>query len=294
MASLAYRCRGCLGPPSPRRWTGPCPTCGGYWSITQVRVSDGDVPGALRAPIEDGEAVSLCDVLDGDDEVDVERIVLGGEMSGVDHVLGGGLVPGSVTLLSGPPGVGKSTLTLQLLQRVASTKRALYLVGEESVRAVARRAKRLGKFHPRLIVKRETALDEIVDSIADERPHVVVVDSVQTVACESPSTYEPLEVGSAMSISVAVRELARVAQEEGIALILVGHVTKDGDLAGPRSGLEHAVDCVLSFDGDPSSAERVLCCPRKNRHGVAGPSAVARYEMTSRGLVPVEKSERAA
>lgn len=289
---LAYFCRGCDNLSKhgqPRKWFGPCPFCGGRWSIVSRNVSSEECPDGERTYIEDGEAVSLCDV---DDVKEEKRIVIGGPFSSVDYVLGGetapGIMPGSVTLLAGTPGRGKSTLTLQILQQLAKSMTVLYVVGEESIKQVKFRSKRFGEFHPRLKIVRETQLDNILDHIDDIRPKVVVIDSTQTIECISPITDEDLEAGSTSAIRTAVKILCDYAQAENVAIILVGHVTADGSIAGPHSGLHHAVDVLLYFSGQENDSLRILKCDSKNRFGPAGPHVFARFDMTEKGLISLK------
>lgn len=198
----------------------------------------------------------------------------------LDRVLGGGLVPGSVTLLGGEPGIGKSTLLLQFLGAVAAGgSRALLVSGEESRSQVHLRAKRLGAVHSNLWLAAETSLPEIVAQIDAVGPMVVVVDSIQTL-------HDP-ELASAPGSVGQVREcshqLVRIAKEQGISILLVGHVTKEGSLAGPRV-LEHIVDTVLSFEGDRHHALRLLRAV-KHRFGATGELGL--FEMVEDGLVGV-------
>lgn len=215
------------------------------------------------------------------DEIDIlDWIPLPTGIAEVDHVLGGGLVPGSVTLIGGEPGIGKSTLLLQILSKVArSRRRALYVSAEESKQQVRMRAERLEALQPDLWLVSETDLASLVAHLDDVKPEVVVVDSIQTIA--------NAELSSAPGTVVQVREcahrLVQIAKSRGIALVLVGHVTKDGSLAGPRV-LEHVVDTVLSFEGDRHHALRVLR-GIKHRFGPAGELGV--FEMLDAGLVAV-------
>jgi len=196
----------------------------------------------------------------------------------LDRVLGGGLVPASVVLVAGEPGVGKSTLLLMALAEVSRERRALLVTGEESAAQVKLRAARLGSIE-RVEILAETDLDVICATLERERPDVCVIDSVQTLYAS--------ELGSAPGSVGQVREAAgrllRVAKESGVATILVGHVTKDGAVAGPRV-LEHLVDCVLGFEGDRYHAHRVLRAT-KNRFGSTNEVGV--FEMTGAGLTGV-------
>ncbi len=201
----------------------------------------------------------------------------------LDRVLGGGLVPGSLVLVGGEPGVGKSTLLLSALGSMAALGRALLVTGEESIAQVKLRAARLGGCDAVEILA-ETELDLVCETLEQERPRVCVVDSVQTLWSQ--------EIGSAPGSVSQVREAAgrllRVAKENDVAVFLVGHVTKDGAVAGPRV-LEHLVDCVLQFEGDRYRAHRVLRAV-KNRFGSTNEIGV--FEMTGAGLVGVpEPSE---
>jgi DNA repair protein RadA/Sms len=233
----------------------------------RVRAAD---PGR-RAPLR------LVDVV----SEPAERIPTG--VAELDRVLGGGLVPASLVLVGGGPGVGKSTLLLSALGTISRDRRALLVTGEESAAQVALRAARLGGCDDVRILA-ETELDLVCETLADDRPAVCVIDSVQTLWSQ--------EVGSAPGSVSQVREAAsrllRVAKENDVAVFLVGHVTKDGAVAGPRV-LEHLVDCVLQFEGDRYRAHRVLRAV-KNRFGSTNEIGV--FEMTASGLVGVpEPSE---
>jgi DNA repair protein RadA/Sms len=207
---------------------------------------------------------------------EAERIGTG--VPELDRVLGGGLVPASLVLVGGEPGVGKSTLLLTALAAMSKERRALLVTGEESVAQVKLRAERLGGAE-RVEILAETELETVCATLEAERPDVCVIDSVQTLYSG--------EVGSAPGSVAQVREAAarlmRVAKELGVATILVGHVTKDGSVAGPRV-LEHLVDCVLQFEGDRYHAHRVLRAT-KNRFGSTNELGV--FEMTGTGLAGV-------
>jgi DNA repair protein RadA/Sms len=197
-----------------------------------------------------------------------------------DRVVGGGLVPGSVVLLAGEPGVGKSTLLLDVAHRLAERgARALILTAEESAAQVRLRAGRIGALHPELFLAAEADVTSVPRRVAEVRPRVLVVDSVQTMAdpqCDGLP-------GGVTQVRQVAATLAQVARREAIATIIVGHVTKDGSVAGPRT-LEHLVDVVLTFDGDPQSTLRLLRAS-KNRYGTT--EEVGCFEMAAEGLAGI-------
>jgi DNA repair protein RadA/Sms len=251
------------------KWLGRCPSCNSWGSLVEERIAGSTGPPAVSGrPI-----LRLVDV----ETAEANR--LGTGVPELDRVLGGGLVPASLVLVSGDPGIGKSTLLLMALRSMSETKRVVLVSGEESSAQVKLRADRLGG-PARIEILAETNLEEICATLERERPDVVVIDSVQTL-------YAP-DLGSAPGSVTQVREAAgrllRLAKERDIATILVGHVTKEGVVAGPRV-LEHLVDCVLQFEGDRYRAHRVLRAV-KNRFGSTNELGV--FEMTSAGLVGVE------
>lgn len=199
----------------------------------------------------------------------------------VDRVLGGGLVPGSVTLVGGEPGIGKSTLLLQLAGAVAEGgQRALYVSGEESASQVRSRADRLGALHPDLWLVAETVLPHILSHLDDVKPGLVVIDSVQTLLDPALASAP----GSVGQVRECAHALVQEAKRRGLALLLVGHVTKEGTLAGPRV-LEHVVDTVLEFDGDRQHGLRLL---RASKHRFGPTSEVGLLQMDELGLAPVD------
>lgn len=273
----AYQCRGCHFK-SVLTWEGTrCPGCGRFFNIRDIA---SDMPGAERMAAVDGEVLSLQDAIEVAEEDD--RIEIG--MPHVDRVLGGGIVPGSLILICGDPGVGKSTALLQVFRSLAMRKHeVLYITGEETISRVARRAKTLGRFPARMQAVHETDLEAVLGHISEHHPAVAAIDSVQMLDVE-----EDLEPGSATSIKIAIKKLMKCAQNEGTAIFVVGHVTKDGSIGGPRA-LEHLVDVSLYFAGDPKKGERVLRCDHKNRFGRTPVKAT--FEMTNKGLIEVDDSE---
>jgi DNA repair protein RadA/Sms len=253
------------------KWLGRCPSCGEWGTLVEERAL-APAPGVRGAAAAGRPLLRLVEV----EATDAERIPTG--VAELDRVLGGGLVPASLVLVSGDPGIGKSTLLLMALQAMSKERKAVLVTGEESSAQVRLRADRLGGAGDVLVLA-ETNLDEVCATLERERPDVCVVDSVQTL-------YAP-ELGSAPGSVGQVRESAgrflRVAKEQGIATFLVGHVTKEGAVAGPRV-LEHLVDCVLHFEGDRYRSHRVLRAV-KNRFGSTNELGV--FEMTSAGLVAV-------
>jgi DNA repair protein RadA/Sms len=263
--AVSYSCTDCGY--SAGRWFGKCPACGEFGTLVEEAPAGAAPAAAAPKPL-----LRLVDV----EATDAARIPTG--VDELDRVLGGGLVPASLVLVGGEPGVGKSTLLLTALAAISKERRALLVTGEESTAQVKLRAERLGGAE-RVEVLAETELEAVCATLERERPDVCVIDSVQTLYSA--------ELGSAPGSVAQVREAAsrllRVAKESGVATILVGHVTKDGAVAGPRV-LEHLVDCVLQFEGDRYHEHRVLRAA-KNRFGSTNELGV--FEMTGTGLVGV-------
>ncbi len=253
------------------RWEGRCPACEAWDTILEERTTLSSPRG--NAPAQPREVVALADV--SADEA--ERIPTGiGEL---DRVLGGGIVPGSLVLVGGEPGVGKSTLVTMALASIAQRTSALLVTGEESAAQVRLRAERIGGAG-KIRVVAETDLNVVIATIVAERPAVCVVDSVQTLWTADLASAP----GSVSQVREAAGELLRVAKQHGVAIILVGHVTKDGAVAGPKV-LEHLVDAVLMFEGERGGELRMLRAA-KNRFGATSELGV--FAMTGRGLEAVE------
>jgi DNA repair protein RadA/Sms len=265
------------------RWEGQCRSCG-EWN-TLVETVDRDEP--RRRPVAAVGAVGPVPLAHADHSAEEVRRPVGiGEL---DRVLGGGLVAGSVVLLGGEPGIGKSTLLLQAAAGIASWASVLYATGEESVAQVRLRAGRLGLTSglagERIRVVAETSVDRIVGLARADLPGLLVVDSVQTVASDELDG-PPGSVGQVREAALRLMELAK---SEGVPVVLVGHVTKDGTLAGPKT-LEHLVDVVLSVEGDRTGGLRLVRAT-KNRFGST--EEVGVFEMADRGLVEVADPARA-
>src|SRR3954449_1389843 len=262
--AVNYACTDCGY--SAGRWFGKCPGCNAFGTLVE------DVVGGPSAKAPPKPLLRLVDV----EVSEAARISTG--VAELDRVLGGGLVPASLVLVGGEPGVGKSTLLLTALRLMSESRRTLLITGEESVAQVKLRAERLGG-PGNVEILAETELETVCETLAIERPDVCVIDSIQTLYSA--------ELGSAPGSVAQVREsaarLLRVAKENGVATILVGHVTKDGSVAGPRV-LEHLVDCVLQFEGDRYREHRVLRAV-KNRFGSTNELGI--FEMTALGLVGV-------
>ena len=264
-----FRCAEC-GASAPK-WAGQCGTCRAWNSMAEEL----DGPPAARAMIAPTAPAVPINQIESEGFAPVPT-----NIAELDRVLGGGLVPGSVSLLGGEPGIGKSTLFLQLLGSIATAgRRALLVSGEESRSQVHLRASRLGALHSNLWLASETSLPEICAQIDAVRPDVVVVDSIQTLH-DPQLASAPGSVGQVRECSHA---LVRIAKEQGVTILLVGHVTKEGALAGPRV-LEHVVDTVLSFEGDRHHALRLLRAT-KHRYGATGELGI--FEMVEEGLVGV-------
>jgi len=265
-AKIVHTCAECGG--QTLKWQGQCPHCNAWNTLSETvaEKSGGRYQGlAQPSPVQSLEAVTA------QEEPRIETGI--GEL---DRVLGGGLVRGGVALLGGDPGIGKSTLLLQALSLLSAHCKALYVSGEESAQQVALRARRLGLKTAELKVLAEIQLEHMLAVLAAERPDVVVIDSIQTVFSEM-LTSAP---GSVAQVRECAAQLTRAAKTSGTSLILVGHVTKEGAIAGPRV-LEHMVDSVLYFEGDTHSSFRLIRAI-KNRFGAVNELGV--FAMTDKGL----------
>ncbi|HEX6948195.1 MAG TPA: DNA repair protein RadA [Nitrospira sp.] len=271
-AKSVFSCQSC-GHQSPR-WLGRCPDCGGWNTMKEERQAPAGKgrPVALKTLQAKATPIGEIEVI-GEDR----RLTRIGEF---DRVLGGGVIPGSVILIGGDPGIGKTTLLLQALPRLASsTQPVLYVSGEESPRQIKMRGQRLGVEHPHLLILAETSLEEILKAVQAIQPVAVVVDSIQTVYTEQ-LTSAP---GSISQVQEVSGQLMWFAKRAGVPVFIIGHVTKEGAIAGPRL-LEHIVDTVLYFEGDKGHSYRILRAV-KNRFGSTNEIGV--FEMKESGLEEV-------
>jgi len=254
------------------KWLGRCPECGGWNTLVEEVISSPDAPySSLDLPYERSSPQTLNEIELGSEERLFTTI---GEL---DRVLGGGIVPGSVILIGGDPGIGKSTLLLQALNKLsANGKKVLYVSGEESIRQTKMRAERLGVSSANLLVHAENSLEAIIKGIMDVKPTAVVIDSIQTLFMNDLQSAP----GTVSQVRESSGKLIFLAKKTGIPIFLVGHVTKEGAIAGPRV-LEHMVDTVLYFEGDRGHPYRILRSV-KNRFGSTNEIGV--FEMKDSGL----------
>lgn len=258
------------------KWLGQCPACKEWNTFVEERIDSGITKGttvAARA-VHEAKVVPLTEVTADDDtrsETGIKEL---------DRVLGGGIVPGSLVLVGGDPGIGKSTLLLQVCQRMAQMKKILYISGEESQTQIKLRANRMGNFTSGLLLLCETNLGIIRSVIEKERPELVIIDSIQTMYSEDVTSAP----GSVSQVRESTNVFMQLAKGLCIPIFIVGHVTKEGTVAGPRV-LEHMVDTVLYFEGDRHASYRILRAV-KNRFGSTNEIGV--FEMRQSGLVEVE------
>ncbi len=270
MAKTIYTCSQCGGT-SPK-WLGQCPSCNAWNTLEETAVEA--IAGTRNQRFQSLAKASPVATLAEIAASDIERTPTGIEE--LDRALGGGIVDGGVVLIGGDPGIGKSTLLLQALDALSRQMKTLYVTGEESGAQVALRSRRLGLPASTVRVLAEIQLEKILASVAAEQPAVVVIDSIQTVYSEQLNSAP----GSVAQVRECAAQLTRAAKASGVTMILVGHVTKEGTLAGPRV-LEHIVDTVLYFEGDTHSAYRLVRA-FKNRFGAVNEIGV--FAMTERGL----------
>ena len=278
-AKTIFYCTEC-GSETPK-WAGKCMACGAWNTIVEQEAAPKTKSGrssGVRSAFHSVKAAALTDI------DTAEEIRFGTGMGELDRVLGGGAVKGSLVLVGGAPGVGKSTLMLQICGSLCKKNRVLYVSGEESVRQLKLRAQRLGVEGGNLLVLSETALEDVLQSVSEEEPDILIVDSIQTLynsALDSP----PGSIGQVKDCTMALMQLAK---GRSVTVFVIGHVNKEGSIAGPKV-LEHMVDCVLYFEGEQHSTCRILRAA-KNRFGATNEIGV--FEMLDAGLEEVENPSR--
>lgn len=260
------------------KWAGKCPACGAWNTIVEQEAapknSRSHAVSGRSTPFHAVKAISLTDIETG------QEIRFSTGMGELDRVLGGGAVKGSLVLVGGAPGIGKSTLMLQICQSLCAFSKVLYVSGEESVGQLKLRAKRLGVQSEQLFVLSETSLGDVLQSVDQENPDILIVDSIQTLYNRELDS-APGSIGQVKDCTMALMQLAK---GQDITVFVIGHVNKEGSIAGPKV-LEHMVDCVLYFEGDQHMSYRILRAA-KNRFGATNEIGV--FEMMSGGLEEVE------
>lgn len=271
-AKTIYFCTNC-GYETPK-WMGRCPGCGAFNTMQEHVEKPAAVGKAKSAPVGQSRKPQRIRDVAGDDEI---RFSTG--MGELDRVLGGGAVAGSLVLVGGAPGIGKSTLLLQICSSLCSGRRVLYISGEESERQLKLRAQRLGVVPEELFILSETRLSDVIEATETMQPDILIVDSIQTLYNEENES----SPGSISQVKDCTMAMMQLGKSQGITIFIVGHINKDGNIAGPKV-LEHMVDCVLYFEGDPNTSYRLLRAV-KNRFGSTNEIGV--FEMMDAGLTEV-------
>lgn len=256
------------------KWMGRCPGCGAFNTMQEHIEKPAPAGRSKVAPAGITRAPQPISEVHSSDEI---RFYTG--MGELDRVLGGGAVEGSLVLVGGAPGIGKSTLLLQICDQLCRQRRVLYVSGEESERQLKLRAQRLNVEPAQLLILSETRLSEILDAVEEAKPDILIVDSIQTLYHEDNES----SPGSVSQVKDCTMAMMQLSKQQGITVFVVGHINKDGNIAGPKV-LEHMVDCVLYFEGDPNSSYRLLRAA-KNRFGSTNEIGV--FEMADKGLVEV-------
>ncbi|MDD6678621.1 MAG: DNA repair protein RadA [Firmicutes bacterium] len=271
-AKMVYFCTQC-GNETPK-WQGRCPACGA-WNSMEEHIEKPSAPGrSTSSPVGLSRQPKSLREIGTDQEI---RFTTG--MAELDRVLGGGAVEGSLVLVGGAPGIGKSTLLLQICSCLCRERKVLYVSGEESERQIKLRAQRLQVTTDGLLILSETRLSDILESVEQSAPDILIVDSIQTLYNENNES----SPGSVSQVKDCTMALMHLSKSRGITVFVVGHINKDGAIAGPKV-LEHMVDCVLYFEGDPNSTYRLLRAA-KNRFGSTNEIGV--FEMADAGLEEV-------
>lgn len=271
-AKTVFFCTAC-GNETPK-WQGRCPACGAWNTMQEHTEKPTPVARAGISAVGQGHLPRKLSQVDTELEL---RFTTG--MGELDRVLGGGAVEGSLVLVGGAPGIGKSTLLLQICKSLCAGRTVLYVSGEESERQLKLRAQRLGVNPDGLFILSETQLSDILDAVEEVNPDILVADSIQTLYNETNESAP----GSVSQVKDCTMSLMRLSKSKGITVFVVGHINKDGAIAGPKV-LEHMVDCVLYFEGDPNTAYRLLRAA-KNRFGSTNEIGV--FEMGNCGLIEV-------
>ncbi|MBQ9393063.1 MAG: DNA repair protein RadA [Oscillospiraceae bacterium] len=271
-AKTVYFCTEC-GNESPK-WAGRCPSCGAWNSLVEQAVEHTRKGEGRPSHIKAVKATTITEI----DTTEEIRFPTG--MGELDRVLGGGAVKGSLVLVGGAPGIGKSTLMLQICQQLGRFAKVLYVSGEESTHQIKMRARRLGVDSPNLYVLSETGLGDMLSGVEAENPDILIVDSIQTLYNEELDS----PAGSVAQVKDCTMTLMQLAKGQGITVFVIGHVNKEGSIAGPKV-LEHMVDSVLYFEGDQHMSYRILRAA-KNRFGATNEIGV--FEMLDQGLKEVE------
>lgn len=271
-AKTVFFCTAC-GNETPK-WQGRCPACGAWNTLEEHIEKPSPVSRSAAAPVGQGRLPHRLSEVDTETEL---RFTTG--MGELDRVLGGGAVEGSLVLVGGAPGIGKSTLLLQICESLCAERTVLYVSGEESERQLKLRAQRLNVNPERLFILSETRLSDILDAAQEGKPNILIVDSIQTLYNENNESAP----GSVSQVKDCTMSLMHLSKSQGITVFVVGHINKDGAIAGPKV-LEHMVDCVLYFEGDPNTTYRLLRAA-KNRFGSTNEVGV--FEMGEHGLAEV-------
>ena len=256
------------------KWMGRCPGCGAFNTMQEHVEKPTPAGRTVTSPVGMSRSPQPISEVPSGDEI---RFYTG--MGELDRVLGGGAVEGSLVLVGGAPGIGKSTLLLQICDQLCRQRRVLYVSGEESERQLKLRAQRLNVQPDQLLILSETRLSEILDAVEETKPDILIVDSIQTLYHEQNES----SPGSVSQVKDCTMAMMQLSKQQGITVFVVGHINKDGNIAGPKV-LEHMVDCVLYFEGDPNSSYRLLRAA-KNRFGSTNEIGV--FEMGDSGLIEV-------
>ena len=271
-AKTVFYCTACGN--ESHQWMGRCPACGAF-NTMQEYVEKPSIPGkAKTSPVGGNRKPQPIREVSSGDEI---RFLTG--MGELDRVLGGGAVEGSLVLVGGAPGIGKSTLLLQICDQLCKERSVLYVSGEESERQLKLRAQRLNVAPEDLLILSETRMSDILEAVEESKPDILIVDSIQTLYLEENDSAP----GSVSQVKDCTMTLMQLSKQQGITVFVVGHINKDGNIAGPKV-LEHMVDCVLYFEGDANSSYRLLRAA-KNRFGSTNEIGV--FEMADSGLIEV-------